>query len=299
MYVAKKKTQPLSHLSLSPPLSVALSLSLSRARLLPLLSHRALPCAAIPSRSIRIGSSSSRLPLPSPIQQQRRSRRAAPPLPSPPSALPSLPATGGGRRLETDGVPRSELEAVEAAVDAAGGRVTVGDVAAAAGLPLSKAEAALAAWGGALRSEGHQSQGRDGGRHHDHHHEDRPPPPQQPHHSSSAIALEPPPCGFPLLSAAAEKSSSGGGGGSGGLVPELKARTALLFPRAPPPPPVTASGGGGGGGGGRGSSNAALTSSVGGASAVSCSVESSNAHKSSLDAMEALLSERTAAAFWG
>lgn len=62
-----------------------------------------------------------------------------------PRALPSLPATGGGRRLETDGVPRAEIEAVEEAVDAAGGRVTVGDVAASAGLPLDKAERALAA----------------------------------------------------------------------------------------------------------------------------------------------------------
>ena len=169
----------------------------------------------------------------------------------------------------------AEREARAARAEAAGARAAA-----------ERAEAALSVWGGGV-SRSDQDHGR-------HHHEDRRSP--QPH-QYSAIALEP-------SFTTAEKSCSSGSSGGGGLVPELKTRTALLFPRAPSaplPPPVTAFGGGGGG---RGSSAAAapLTSSVGGASsssAVSCSVESSNAHKSSLDAMEALLSERTAAAFWG
>jgi len=114
---------------------------------LPSLLHRPLP-RAVAASGARIGRS---LQPPFPIHQ-RKSRKASssPPslpllLPLPLAALPSLPATGGGRRLETDGIPRAELEAVESAVDAAGGRVTVGDVAASAGLPLTKAEAALAA----------------------------------------------------------------------------------------------------------------------------------------------------------
>ena len=47
------------------------------------------------------------------------------------------------RPLEVESIPRPILERVEAAVDGAGGRVTAGDVSAAAGVPLRTAEAAL------------------------------------------------------------------------------------------------------------------------------------------------------------
>ena len=97
---------------------------------------------------------------------------------------------------------------------------------------------------------------------------------QHPHHYSA----------IPLRS-----SAENHGGGAAGAFPELKARTALLFPRAPSQAA------------GSRSNQHALTRSSGsggGASVVSSSVDSS-AHKSSFDAMEALLSERTAAAFWG
>lgn len=126
----------------SPPL-LFFSFVLSTPPHPPSDSPRPLPCATIVARSASFPSGRiSRHPPASPVLQRGRRRHSgARPCPS----LPSLPATGGGRRLETDGVPRSDLEAVEAAVDAAGGRVTVGDVAAAAGLPLTKAEAALAA----------------------------------------------------------------------------------------------------------------------------------------------------------
>ena len=47
------------------------------------------------------------------------------------------------RPLEVESIPRPILERVEVAVEAAGGRVTAGDVSAAAGVPLRAAEAAL------------------------------------------------------------------------------------------------------------------------------------------------------------
>ena len=47
------------------------------------------------------------------------------------------------RPLEVESIPRPILERVEAAVEAAGGRVTAGDVASSAGVPLRSAEAAL------------------------------------------------------------------------------------------------------------------------------------------------------------
>ena len=47
------------------------------------------------------------------------------------------------RPLEVESIPRPILERVEVAVEAAGGRVTAGDVASSAGVPLRSAEAAL------------------------------------------------------------------------------------------------------------------------------------------------------------